>query len=98
MKIVICASLDFTYKIKDIAKRLSEQGHEVIKVFVEKDMPLLGIAISIFSNVLAIIIGMGLIKIALRFCDNEKAKFAERSFVKGTFARAQFVAAAHAKS
>ena len=30
MKIAICASLDFTNEIIDIAKQLTEQGHEVI--------------------------------------------------------------------
>jgi len=30
MKIVICASLDFTNEIKDIANQLTKQGHEVI--------------------------------------------------------------------
>ncbi len=30
MKITICASLNFTNEIKDIANQLTEQGHEVI--------------------------------------------------------------------
>jgi polysaccharide deacetylase 2 family uncharacterized protein YibQ len=30
MKIAICASLDFTNEVKEIAKKLSENGHEVI--------------------------------------------------------------------
>lgn len=30
MKIVICASLDFTEKIKEIADKLTEMGHEVV--------------------------------------------------------------------
>jgi len=30
MKIVICSSLDFTYEIQDIAKKLKKKGHEVI--------------------------------------------------------------------
>jgi predicted RNA-binding protein with PUA domain len=29
MKIVICASLDFTPKVKEVANQLSEQGHKI---------------------------------------------------------------------
>jgi len=30
MKITICASLDFTYEMKEVADKLTEQSHEVI--------------------------------------------------------------------
>mgnify|MGYP001580926209 CR=1 FL=1 len=49
----------------------------IIADLLAKDAPVLSIIISIASWVLQLVIGMGLIKIALRFCDKEKGEFAE---------------------
>jgi len=44
---------------------------------LKKDAPALSFIISIVSWILGIVVQMGLIKIALRFCDNQKAKLAD---------------------
>lgn len=43
----------------------------------KENIPILSTIISIVSWVLNLVIGMGLIKIALRFCDNKKVKFTD---------------------
>ncbi|MDI6752010.1 MAG: DUF975 family protein [bacterium] len=47
----------------------------IITGLLEKDAPILSIIISIASLVLSMVIEMGLIRIAIRFCDNEKSEF-----------------------
>lgn len=49
----------------------------IIAGLVKKDAPVLSIIISIIGWVLYMIISMGLIKISLKFCDNEKGKFTD---------------------
>jgi len=56
---------------------LISYGPTIIAELLKEDAPILSIIITIASWVLELIIGMGLIKIALRFCDNEKGKFAD---------------------
>lgn len=50
---------------------------DIIAELAKKDTPILSLIISIASWVFYMIIQMGLIRIALRFCDNEKGKFAD---------------------
>lgn len=50
---------------------------DMIGKLVEKDAPVLAFIISIISLVLGVVVGLGLIKIALRFCDNQKGRFAD---------------------
>jgi Predicted integral membrane protein len=47
------------------------------ELLIRENIPILPIIISIASWILQMVVGMGLIKIALRFCDNEKGKFAD---------------------
>jgi len=49
----------------------------IIAAIIETDAPVLSIIVRIVSFVLSIIIGMGLIKIFLRFCDGEKGEFSD---------------------
>lgn len=49
----------------------------VNELLIRENIPILYIIISIASSVLQVVVGMALIKIALRFCDNEKGKFAD---------------------
>jgi ribosomal protein L40E len=48
-----------------------------IAELVEEDAPLLSIIISLAGWVISIVVQMGLIRIALRFCDNEEGEFAD---------------------
>lgn len=50
---------------------------DIILELVTKDAPILSIIIWIVSWILSILVSMGLIKISLRFCDNEKARFSD---------------------
>lgn len=50
---------------------------DIIAELLKEDVPILSIIIRIASWVLYIVISMGLIRIALRFCDNDKGKFAD---------------------
>jgi len=50
---------------------------DFIAELLKKDAPVLSFIIDIVSWALGIIVQMGLIKIALRFCDNKKAKLAD---------------------
>jgi hypothetical protein len=50
---------------------------DIIAAIIEADAPVLSIIIRIASFVLSIIIGMGLIKIFLRFCDGEIGEFSD---------------------
>ena len=56
---------------------LISYGPNIIAELLKEDAPILSIIITIASRVLELIIGMGWIKIALKFCDNEKGKFAD---------------------
>jgi len=49
----------------------------IIVKLLPKDVFILSIIINIVSLVLQLIIGMGLIRVAIRFCDNEKGEFAD---------------------
>jgi len=49
----------------------------IIAELVKKNTPILSIIISITSWVVGVVISMGLIRIALRFCDNKKGEFAD---------------------
>ena len=48
----------------------------VIAGLIQEDAPALSIIMNLVSFALYIVVEMGLIKIALRFCDNEKGEFA----------------------
>ncbi len=50
---------------------------DIIAMMLEEDSPFLSIIIQIVSSVLSMIIGMGLIKISLRFCDGETGEFSD---------------------
>jgi len=50
---------------------------DIITKQLRKVSPLLGFIFDILSFILSILISMGLIKIALRFCDQEKGKFSD---------------------
>ncbi len=50
---------------------------DIVATIIEADAPVLSISIQIASFVLSVIIGMGLIKICLRFCDGEKGEFSD---------------------
>ena len=50
---------------------------DFIAELLKEDAPILSIIISIASWVLDMVIQMGLIRISLRFCDNEKGEFAD---------------------
>jgi len=50
---------------------------DIIAMILEEDAPFLSIIVQIASFVLSMIIGMGLIKISLRFCDGEKGEFSD---------------------
>jgi len=50
---------------------------DIIAAIIEADAPVLSIIVRIASFVLSLIIGMGLIKIFLRFCDGEKGEFSD---------------------
>lgn len=50
---------------------------EIIGGFLKEDAPGLSIVVSIASWVLYVVIHMGLIKIPLKFCDNEKSNLAD---------------------
>jgi len=50
---------------------------DIIAGLLKENAPILSIIINIASWVLQLIIGMGLIRIAIRFCDNEKGEFAD---------------------
>lgn len=56
---------------------LIEYVPDTIATIIEADAPVLSISIQIASFVLSVIIGMGLIKICLRFCDGEKGEFSD---------------------
>ncbi len=56
---------------------LIEYVPDIIATIIEADAPVLSIIIQIASFVLSMIIGMGLIKICLRFCDGEKGEFSD---------------------
>ena len=49
----------------------------IVAAIIEADAPDLSLIIRIASYVLSAIIGMGLIKICLRFCDGEKGEFSD---------------------
>lgn len=50
---------------------------DIVATIIEADAPALSLIIRIASFVLSVIIGMGLIKICLRFCDGEKGEFSD---------------------
>lgn len=50
---------------------------DFIAEFLKRDAPVLSFIIDIISWILGIVVQMGLIKIALRFCDNQRAKLAD---------------------
>ena len=50
---------------------------DIVATIIEADAPALSLIIRIASFVLSMIIGMGLIKICLRFCDGEKGEFSD---------------------
>jgi len=50
---------------------------DIIANRVRKESPFLGFIFDIFSFILNILVSMGLIKISLRFCDQEKGKFSD---------------------
>jgi len=50
---------------------------EIIRKSMEGNNPALTVPLGLVSAVLQIIIGMGLIRISLRFCDNQKGEFAD---------------------
>ncbi|MEA3324329.1 MAG: hypothetical protein U9Q37_04225 [Euryarchaeota archaeon] len=50
---------------------------DIFAAIIEADAPALLLIIRIASYVLLTIIGMGLIKICLRFCDDEKGEFSD---------------------
>lgn len=50
---------------------------DIIALLVKKDAPVLSIILRIISWVLSMVIQMGFIRIAIRFCDNEKGEFAD---------------------
>ena len=60
-----------------IVMGLIEYVPDIIAVIIEEDAPILSIIIQIASFALSMIIGMGLIKICLRFCDGEKGEFSD---------------------
>jgi len=60
-----------------IVAALLGSGLDIIDWLTEGKHVALTIIMTIVSMVLQIIVGMGLIRIALRFCDNQKAKLAD---------------------
>lgn len=50
---------------------------EILRKSMQDNNPLLSLLLGLACGVLQIIIGMGFIRISLRFCDNEKAEFAD---------------------
>jgi len=50
---------------------------DIVATILEADAPVLSIIIRIASVILSMIIGMGVIKICLRFCDGEKGEFSD---------------------
>ena len=50
---------------------------DIVAEIIEADAPDLSLIIRIASYVLSMIIGMGIIKICLRFCDGEKGEFSD---------------------
>jgi len=50
---------------------------DIVAAIIEADAPALSLIIQIASFVLSTIIGMGIIKICLRFCDGEKGEFSD---------------------
>ena len=50
---------------------------DFIAELLKKDAPVLSFIVDVVSWILGIIVQMGLIKIALRFCDNKRAKLAD---------------------
>ncbi len=50
---------------------------DIIALLVKKNAPVLSISLRITSGVLSMVIQMGFIRIAIRFCDNEKGEFAD---------------------